>query len=185
MADITDNYSLKFPEATDSVNVHNDIKKLADSVDTALQSLDASNVRIKVINRTSSNILAGKPVYAATWLNPDLNTEEGQSNGRTVVKPFTSELSDNYPFLGLTKETITANGGVGEVVVSGVLSGPNINTSSFQAGNLLYPTSGGGLSTTVNGGALGVVALSSTNDGVIVVQAKGNGTWGALKAGLA
>ena len=185
MADTTDNYNLKFPEATDSVNVHNDIKKLADSVDTALQSLDASNVRIKVINKTSNNISAGKPVYAATWFDPDLNQERGQNNGRTVIKPFTSELSDNYPFLGLTKEQINANGGTGEVVVSGVLSGQNINTSSFQAGDLLYPTSGGGLSTTVNGGAIGVVALAAASNGVIVIQAKGNGTWGALKAGLA
>lgn len=185
MADITDNYGLKFPEATDSVNVHNDIKKLADSVDSALQALDVSNVRIKVINKTQDNIAAGKPVYAATWFDPDLGQERGQSEGRTVIKPFTSELSDNYPFLGLTKTQIDANGGVGEVVVSGVLSGPGINTSSFLAGELLYVNSSGSLTTTVTGGAIGVVGLSSVNDGVIVIQAKGNGTWGALKAGLA
>ena len=41
MAEITNNYGLTYPEATDSVNVHNDIKKLADDVDDAISSLDA------------------------------------------------------------------------------------------------------------------------------------------------
>jgi hypothetical protein len=49
MAEITNNYGLTYPESTDSVNVHNDIKKLADDVDDAISSLDASNVRVKVI----------------------------------------------------------------------------------------------------------------------------------------
>ena len=39
MAEITNNYGLIYPEATDSVNVHGDIKKLADKVDDALLSL--------------------------------------------------------------------------------------------------------------------------------------------------
>lgn len=170
MAEITNNYGLTYPEATDSVNVHGDIKKLADDVDDAISGLDASNVRVKVINNSGSTIAAAKPVYAV-----------GHTNNKTKIALFTSSLSDNYPFLGLTK-TELINGASGEVVVAGVLT--NVNTSSFADGDLLYVDSSGALTTTVTGGAIGIVAVSSTS-GVIVIQAKGNGTWGALKAGLA
>jgi hypothetical protein len=84
------------------------------------------------------------------------------------------------------KQTL-AVGSEGVVVVAGVLSG--INTSGFGnpatlAGEILYVGSGGGLSTTQSGGAVGVIAKKAV-EGVIIVEAKGNGTWGALKAGLA
>jgi predicted RecA/RadA family phage recombinase len=179
MAGITNNYDLRFPQASDAVNVHTDIKKLADDVDDAISSLDASNVRIKVINKTTSDILGGSPVYASTFNNI------GQFNNKTVIAPFTSNLSDNYPLLGLTKGTIAANGGTGEVVTSGVLTYPELNTSSYDAGDVLYVDETGSLTTNVTGGAVGIVAVASNTDGVIVIQAKGNGTWGALKAGLA
>lgn len=171
MAEITNNYGLTYPEATDSVNVHNDIKKLADDVDDAISSLDSSNVRVKVINNSGSTIGKAKPVYAV-----------GHTNNKTEIELFTSDLSDNYPFLGLTK-TELADGSSGEVVVAGVLT--NVNTSSFLVGELLYIDSSGALTTTVVGGAIGIVAVADASTGVIVIQAKGNGTWGALKAGLA
>jgi hypothetical protein len=171
MAEITNNYGLTYPEATDSVNVHNDIKKLADDVDDAIASLDASNVRIKVLNNSGTTIGAGKPVYAT-----------GHTNNKTTISLFTSTLSDNYPLLGLTKTSL-ANNESGEVVVAGVLT--NINTSGFSVGELLYVNSSGALTNTVNGGAIGIVAVADPVIGVIVIQAKGNGTWGALKAGLA
>ena len=171
MADITGKYNLTFPEATDSVNVHNDIKKLADDVEDAISSLDASNVRVSVINNSGSNLAAAKPVYAT-----------GYSNGKTEISLFTSSLSDDKPFLGLTKTSIN-NLASGEVVVAGVLT--NVNTGSFSVGNLLYVDSYGALTTTATGGAIGIVAVANASTGVIVIQAKGNGTWGALKAGLA
>jgi hypothetical protein len=171
MADITNNYGLTYPQATDSVNVHNDIKKLADDVDDAIASLDASNVRVKVINNSGSTIGAAKPVYAV-----------GHINNKTQIELFTSALSDNYPLLGLTKTSL-ADGESGEVVVAGVLT--NVNTSSFPVGSLLYVDSYGALTNTVIGGAIGIVAVTNASTGVIVIQAKGNGTWGALKAGLA
>jgi hypothetical protein len=171
MAEITNNYGLTYPESTDSVNVHNDIKKLADDVDDAISSLDASNVRIKVINNSGSSIGAAKPVYAV-----------GHTNNKTQIELFTSDLSDNYPFLGLTKTSLD-DGDSGEVVVAGVLT--NVNTSSFSVGELLYVDAYGALTTTVTGGAIGIVAVAEPSAGVIVIQAKGNGTWGALKAGLA
>lgn len=171
MAEITNNYGLTYPEETDSVNVHNDIKKLADDIDDAISSLDASNVRVKVINNSGSTIGAAKPVYAV-----------GHTNNKTQIQLFTSALSDNYPFLGLTKTSL-ANSASGEVVVAGVLT--NVNTSNFSVGELLYVDSSGSLTTTVTGGAIGIVAVANASTGVIVIQAKGNGTWGALKAGLA
>jgi hypothetical protein len=171
MAEITNNYGLTYPESTDSVNVHNDIKKLADDVDDAISSLDASNVRVKVLNNSGSTIGKAKPVYAV-----------GHTNNKTQISLFTSDLSDNKPFLGLTK-TELANGDSGEVVVAGVLT--NVNTSSFSVGELLYVDAYGALTTTVTGGAIGIVAVADASTGVIVIQAKGNGTWGALKAGLA
>ena len=171
MAEITNNYGLTYPEATDSVNVHNDIKKLADDVDDAISSLDSSNVRVRAINNSGSTIAAAKPVYAV-----------GHTNNKTEIELFTSNLSDNYPFLGLTKSSLN-DGETGDVVVAGVLT--NVNTSSFSVGQLLYVDSSGSLTTTVYGGAIGIVAVTSPTNGVIVIQAKGNGTWGALKAGLA
>jgi hypothetical protein len=171
MAEITNNYGLTYPESTDSVNVHNDIKKLADDVDDAISSLDASNVRVKVINNSGSSIGAAKPVYAV-----------GHTNNKTQIELFTSDLSDNYPILGLTKTSLD-DGDSGEVVVAGVLT--NVNTSSFSVGELLYVDAYGALTTTVTGGAIGIVAVADASTGVIVIQAKGNGTWGALKAGLA
>lgn len=171
MAEITNNYGLTYPEATDSVNVHNDIKKLADDVDDAISSLDSSNVRVKVINNSGSTIGSAKPVYAV-----------GHTNNKTQIQLFNSDLSDNYPFLGLTKTSLN-DGDSGEVVVAGVLT--NVNTSSFSVGELLYVDAYGALTTTVVGGAIGIVAVADASTGVIVIQAKGNGTWGALKAGLA
>ena len=171
MAEMTNNYGLTYPESTDSVNVHNDIKKLADDVDDAISSLDASNVRVKVINNSGSSIGAAKPVYAV-----------GHTNNKTQIELFTSDLSDNYPILGLTKTSLD-DGDSGEVVVAGVLT--NVNTSSFSVGELLYVDAYGALTTTVTGGAIGIVAVADASTGVIVIQAKGNGTWGALKAGLA
>ena len=167
----TSKYELYYPESSDPVNVHNDIKKLADDVDDAISSFDASNVRVKVINNSGSTIGKAKPVYAV-----------GHTNDKTKIELFTSDLSDNYPFLGLTK-TELLNNESGEVVVAGVLT--NVNTSSFFVGELLYVDAYGALTTTVTGGAIGIVAVADPSTGVIVIQAKGNGTWGALKAGLA
>lgn len=170
MAETTNNYGLSYPESTDSVNVHGDIKKLADDVDDAIASIDASNVRVKVLNNTGALISAAKPVYAT-----------GYTNNKTTIALFTSGLSDDKPFLGLTKTSLN-NGDSGEVVVAGVLT--NVNTSGFSVGQLLYVDAYGSLTSTVNGGAIGIVAVANATSGVIVIQAKGNGTWGALKSGL-
>lgn len=164
-------FELSFPRSSDPVNVHGDLEQLAGDVKESLESLDTSNVRVKVINNSGSLIPEASPVYVT-----------GHINNKTQIALFTSSLSDNYPFLGLTKTSL-ANGASGEVVVAGVLT--NVNTSGKSIGSLLYVDENGALTTTVNGGAIGIVAVQNSTSGVIVVQAKGNGTWGALKAGLA
>ena len=72
-------------------------------------------------------------------------------------------------------------------LLSGVFEG--INTSSYTAGDILYVANGGGLTKTIpagGSGAVAVVAKSNASTGIIIVgQPKGNGTWGALKNGLA
>ena len=88
--------------------------------------------------------------------------------------------------IGITQAAIsTATDGV--IIVSGVFE--NINTSSFTAGNILYVANGGGLTNSIpagGSGAVAVVAKVNASTGVIIVgSVGGNGTWGALKNGLA
>ena len=84
-----------------------------------------------------------------------------------------------------TTDTTTANNAQGVCVVSGVL--PDVNTSEFTAGDILYVKTGGGLTNVrpdSGAGAVAVCAYADASNGVLVVTAKGNGTWGALKNGL-
>jgi hypothetical protein len=84
--------------------------------------------------------------------------------------------------LGLAKTSIQI-GSSGVIVVAGILE--NINTSSFSAGDILYCGASGGLTTAADhGGAVGIVVYAAET-GIISIDAKGNGTWGALKAGIA
>ena len=161
-------YDLPYPLASDEVNVHGDIKQLVEKLEAVLPT--ASYSQIKVKNNTSEELTAGMPVYASGF---DVNT--------TVSK---STPGDPYPILGLVRSSI-APGASGIVVVSGILD--NINTTAYSVGDILYIGESGGITktpTSNTGTAVAVVAYSSTS-GVVIVEAKGNGTWGALKAGLA
>jgi hypothetical protein len=159
-------FNLPFPESTDPVNVHGDIKALADRLRIVLPPLGISAFQISVINDSGETLPAGTPVFA-----------NGYSTTTTVDKclPTTPE-----PILGLLKQSLT-DGQSGICVVAGVME--NINTSGFSDGDVLYVGSEGGLSNLATHGAVGIVAHASAN-GIIIVEAKGNGTWGALKAGL-
>ena len=159
-------YELPYPLATDSVNVHGDIRDLVQKLEAVLPL--ASYSQIAVFNNTQTGIQAGDPVYVT-----------GYSNATTVAR---ATSATTQPILGLAKTDIAA-GANGIVVVSGVLEG--INTSNFIAGDILYAGESGGLTSQQDaGGAVGVVAHAAAL-GLIIVEAKGNGTWGALKAGLA
>ncbi len=159
-------YKLPYPFSDDPVNVHGDLRQLVEKLEAVLPL--ASYSQIRVSNVSGQNISAGDPVYVTGY------------NTATTVAKATS--STTQPILGLAKANI-ANNANGIVVVSGILE--NVNTSGFTAGDILYAGTSGGLTTQQDvGGAVGIVAYAASA-GLIIVEAKGNGTWGALKAGLA
>lgn len=164
-------FLLPYPEGSDQVNVHGDLQSLVNRLETVLPPLGVSQFQIPVINSTTSEITVGTPVYVAGY------------STATLIAP--SVASDVYPILGLTKETIAA-GESGLVVVAGVLDGINLSSSEFVVGDTVYVGESGGLTPNrpaSGAAAVGIVARVGT-DGVIIVEAKGNGTWGALRDGL-
>ncbi len=167
MPELSSNYEMPFPIGTDPVNVHGDIKSLVTRLESVLPS--ASYSQVVATNATGSTITAGTPVYV-----------HGYSDS-IIVKKATQETTS--PILGLAKTSI-ANNQKGVIVVSGVVE--NINTTAFSTGDILFVGEGGGLTSTRPDGAanaVGIVGYSSTQ-GVVIIDAKGNGTWGALKDGL-
>lgn len=161
----SDSYDLPYPLAEDSVNVHGDIKQLVEKLEAVLPL--ASYSQVSVLNNSGQAMSAGDPVYVTGFTT------------LTTVAKATHETT--APILGLVKATILNNAN-GIVVVSGVIQ--NINTSGYSAGDILYSGETGGLTNELHhGGAVGVVVYAAEN-GIVSVDAKGNGTWGALKAGL-
>lgn len=164
-------FQLPYPEGQDPVNVHGDIQDLVQRLEVVLPPLGVSQFQLPVINNTAAEITVGTPVYVSGY------------STATEISPSTS--ADTYPILGLTKETIAA-GGTGLVVVAGVLDGINLSSTEFSVGNTVYVAESGGITGVRpdNGAAaVGIVARVGV-DGVIIVEAKGNGTWGALRDGL-
>ena len=164
-------YDFPYPLASDPVDIVGDIQSLAERMEAVLFATE-SNITIEVTNSSGVSIAKGDPVYISG----------------SGTKPQVTKLTNtmNYPMLGLAKDAFaTATDGV--VVISGIFS--NVNTSSYTAGNILYTGTSGGLTATqpaTGGTAVGVVAKSHATTGVIIVgKPTGNGTWAALKAGLA
>jgi len=171
-------FQIAFPRSTDPVNVHGDLEQLAGDVKESLESIDVSIIQIDVKNISGITLPAGTPVYIFNY-----------SSTVPGVKHYTEDLWSSgsiKPVLGLLKSSLT-NNSIGKVVVAGVLA--NINTSSFTTGDVLYVSRPDGGLTKVRpeagSGAVGIVGYAHVTNGVIIVEAKGNGTWGALKAGLA
>ena len=166
-------YDLPFPIDSDPVDVASDIQALAERIEAVLPSLGLPYFTHEVRNNSGVTIAKGDPVYVT-----------GFSTKTTVAKSLGNTLA-TFPVIGLATTSI-ANGSDGVVIVSGVFS--DINTSSYTAGNILYVATAGGLTTTqptTGSGAVGVVLKANATTGVILVLgSKGNGTWGAVKAGL-
>ena len=171
------NYStMKYPIASDPVNVHGDFKVLVDALNDILPPLGVSAFSLPVRNITGSTLAIGTPVSIS-----------GSISGKTTVEKYNpSSVSHdaNVPILGIVKNNI-ANNADGVVVISGVLE---MNTSSFgEVGTKIYVDSNGALvgerPETGPARYVAVVAIAGTS-GLLIVQAKGNGTWGALKDGL-
>jgi hypothetical protein len=162
----SNNYDLPYPLADDNVNVHGDIKQLVEKLEAVLPL--ASFSQVSVINTGGEAISAGDPVYVT-----------GYTTATTVAR---AKHATTQPILGLAKTSI-ANNASGIVVVAGIIQ--NINTSSFSAGDILYSGENGGLNNTQHHGGAVAVVIYAAEQGIVSVDSKGNGTWGALKAGLA
>ncbi len=169
----TTNYDLPYPLSSDSVNVHQDIQNLAETIDDLLISIGLPYHTLEVSNTSGVTIVKGDPVYIIG---------HGATKPR-VAKSNASTLA-TFPVIGLAQASIT-NTSDGVVILSGVFSG--VDTSSFAIGSRLYVAAGGGLTTTqptTGGGVVGVVAKSAASGTILVGASKGNGTWGSMKAGL-
>jgi hypothetical protein len=166
-------YDLPYPTDASPVDVAGDLQALAEAIDAVLPSLGLPYFTHEVRNNSGATIAKGDPVYVT-----------GFSTKTTVAKSVATDLA-TFPVMGLATTAIT-NGSDGVVIVSGIFS--NVDTSSYTAGNRLYVATAGGLTATQpagGSGATGVVLKANATTGIILVTpTKGNGTWGAVKAGL-
>ena len=162
-------YEIPFPQSGDAVNVHGDIKSLAERLEIVLPQ--ASYVDIPAKNTSGSTINPGSAVYVT-----------GHDGTNVTISPATGSTST--PTLGLLRAS-TPNNSVGVVVVAGIITG--INTSSFSAGDTLFIGESGGLvnAPTLSTGVAVATVIYSAVSGTIMVGTRGDGTWGALKAGIA
>ena len=185
MPQASSNYpTMQYPLASDPVNVHGDFKVLVDALNNILPPLGMTSVASPVRNISNSiSLPAGTPVFISGSVS-----HEGKLKP-TVEKYNPSSLTHNpnLPILGLMQaDTAALSDGI--AVVSGIIQ---MNTTGLgSSGTKVYINATGDLvgDRPTSGPAryVGVVAIQATkqNGGMIVVQTKGNGTWGALKDGL-
>lgn len=168
-------YDLPYPLQTDQVNVHGDIQSLAEQLELILPTIGVPYHQLEVTNVSGTTINKGDPVYITGY--------SGTTSKPTIAKSEASNLN-SFPVLGLATAQISNNTD-GQVILSGIFIGPD--TSAFTAGNVLYVGSSGGLTNTSpssGSSSVGIVAKAAGTGIVIVTAGRGNGTWGALKAGL-
>ena len=171
--------TMQYPIASDPVNVHGDFKVLVDALNNILPPLGYGAAYLDVRNTTSLTISQGSPVFIS-----------GSLSGKSLIEKYNpSSVSHNpdVPILGLVKNDIPNNTN-GLVIVSGVIQ---MNTTDLgPAGTKVYVNETGTLvgNRPSSGPAryVAVVAIQATLalGGMLIVQTKGNGTWGALKDGL-
>jgi hypothetical protein len=182
--------TMQYPLASDPVNVHGDIKQLVDALNDILPPLGMTSVSSTVRNASSSiSIPAGTPVY----ISGSVSHEGKQKPVVEKYNPSSPSHNPNIPILGLAQGDIlpaSADAGDGVVVVSGIIQ---MNTTIFgnvSIGTKIYIDDTGTLvaGRPASGPAryIGVIAVKATKPlgGMLIVQTKGNGTWGALKDGL-
>lgn len=176
-------YDFPYPLASDPVNVHEDLQSLAEAIEAVLPSLGLPYHTLEVTNVTGSLITKGTPVYVSGYNNTSGKPQISKSKASTSsAVPVTESI---FPVVGLVAANIDNNTD-GVVITNGVFNG--VNTSTFSIGDKLYVNVGGGLTATqpeVGGGVIGLVVKSNASGIIIVGAIKGNGTWGALKEGLA
>ena len=169
--------TMKYPIASDPVNVHGDFKVLVDALNDILPPLGMTSVSSKVKNNSGVSLLSGTPVFIS-----------GSMSGLPTVEkynPSSSSHNPDAPILGIVQTTIPNNQD-GVVVVSGVLQ-MNVTQFATTVGAKIYVNNNGNLvqGRPTSGPAryVGVVGVLGAQ-GLLIVQTKGNGTWGALKDGL-
>jgi hypothetical protein len=170
---------MQYPIASDPVNVHGDFKVLVDALNNILPPLGYGAAYLDVRNTTGETISIGTTVFLS-----------GSISGKSLIKKYdpSSQLHNpDLPILGLTKINIPNNSN-GLVIVSGVIQ---MNTTGLgPAGTKVYVDNSGtlvsGRPSTGPARYIAVVAIQATLalGGMLIVQTKGNGTWGALKDGL-
>ena len=99
-------------------------------------NLDNNDIVIDCKNSTGSPINAGTPVYVAGYYS---------ANGKPLVAPAVANDSSKMPAIGVLNSSL-ADGVEGTVGVMGVVS--QINTNSFDVGDVLYVAATGGLTNT-------------------------------------
>lgn len=170
----TSNQLIPYPTGDDAVNVHDDIKNLAERVDTLLTELQVAHLPLAVRNQSGETIATGDPVYISGFLS-----------GRPTVAKSHADNLNKFPVAGLAKAEM-ASGTEGVIVLVGSLD--SIDTSDYEAGDKLYVGQTGGLtdSTTGPSSVVAIVLYSHNTNGIILVGAiqGGNATWGALESGL-
>ena len=173
--------SLSYPIASDPVNVHGDFKVLVDALNDILPPLGYGAAYIDVRNTTGATIFQGTPVFIS-----------GSVTDKSLIQkynPSSVSHNPNVPILGLAKNDIPHNSN-GAVIVSGVIKMDTTFLGAAPAGTKIYVDNTGtlvaGRPATGPARYVAVVAIQATlqNGGMLIVQTKGNGTWGALKDGL-
>lgn len=174
MSGSTTNQNIPYPLANDPVNIHIDMKAMADEIDLKITELQIPHLPLNVKNNTANTIIKGTPVYI-----------NGFDVYPTIAKSDSNDI-DTFPVIGLVHEDIP-NGSSGEVIIVGLIDAAN--TVSYSSADLLYVAESGGLTNTqpTNGsGVVAVVGKSHSTQGTIIVGPikGGNATWGAVKNGI-
>jgi hypothetical protein len=172
--------TMKYPLASDPVNVHGDIKVLVDALNDILPPLGYGAAYVNARNVSGSTINQGTPVF----INGNMSYGGSMISKIEKYNPSSPSHNADVPILGLAKTNI-ANGDNGLVIVSGALE---LNTTGLgPAGTKVYVDENGSLvggrPSTGPARYVAVVAVQHTM-GMLIIQTKGNGTWGALKDGL-
>ena len=180
--------SLSYPIASDPVNVHGDFKVLVDALNDILPPLGMTSVASPVRNNSSSITL---PVGTPLFISGSVSHEGKLKPTVQKYDPSSPSHNPDVPILGLAQANILPAGvdtGDGIAVVSGIIQ---MNTTSLgPSGTKIYVDASGALvsdrPSTGPARYVGVVAVQAIKSlgGMIIVQTKGNGTWGALKDGL-
>jgi len=174
----TPTYNFPFPKPTDPVNVADDIKSLALSIDGILPELTTPNTKIEVLNSTSETIDIGDPLHIVGIDSLTQFSEVDRSRADNVA---------TLPAIGIAA-SIIAPGNIGQMVLAGVVDA-DLDTSEYAVGQILYVAPEGGLTDDQPvypdySQQIAVVIKSDLTTGRILMLSGNNSgptTWGQLK----